>query len=297
MTSGSASDPSDARRRWSDVGSSRRLERPWGGLHHQLLGDPGAPKLLYVNGSGSTVAEIEPLLGPWIERFRLLVFDHRGMGESDVPDAEYSMADLADDVIDLVDAVGWSTFRVFGISFGGMVAQHVAARVPERVERMVLACTSSGGAGGSSYPLHDLYELPVDEQARRFPLVLDTRFTPEFLKTDEVARLILGARRSPTSGERLRGLRLQMNARRHHDAWDALPSITCPVLVAAGATDGLAPPENSRRLAGRLVNSEYREFVGGHPFVWQDRTAVPSLIDFLADRGSPTTDGDSPVNG
>lgn len=285
MTSGSASVPLDPRRRRGGAGGPGRLERPWGGLHHRLLGDPAAPRLLYVNGSGSTLAEIEPLLGPWTERFHLLVFDHRGMGESDVPEAEYSMVDLADDVIALVDAVGWSTFRMIGVSFGGMVAQHVAARVPKRVERLVLACTSSGGAGGSSYPLHELQSLPPDEQARRLPLILDTRFTPEFVERDELARLILGARRRPPEGERSRGLTLQMKARSGHDAWDLLGSIGCPVLVAAGATDGLAPPVNSLRMMERLPRATYREFEGGHMFMWQDRAAVPMLVDFLANDG------------
>lgn len=259
-----------------------RLERSWGALHHRLLGDPDAPRLLYVNGSGSTLAEIEPMLGAWTATFHVLAFDHRGMGESDVPDTEYEMSDLADDVIALVDAVGWDRFRMFGISFGGMVAQHVAARVPDRIERMVLACTSSGGAGGSSYPLHRLYSMPADEQARLLPTILDTRFTPEFVKGDELALLLLGSRRPPAEGERLRGLQLQMRARAGHDAWDVLPVIECPTLVAAGSTDGLAPPENSRRLASRLPHAEFREFVGGHMFMFQDPTAVPVMVAHLS---------------
>lgn len=258
-----------------------RLERPWGGLHYELFGDAAAPRLLYVNGSGSSLAEIEPLLGPWSDEFHLLVFDHRGMGDSEVPSSEYSMSDLADDAIALVDSVSWPSFRMFGISFGGMVAQHVAARVPGRVERLVLACTSSGGAGGSSYPLHELYARPAAEQARSFPTILDTRFTPEFVERDDLARAIVTARRPVPTGERLRGLQLQMEARRHHDAWDLLPAITCPVLVAAGSTDGLAAPENSRRLAERLPLAQYREFDGGHVFMLQDRSAVPTMIDFL----------------
>lgn len=258
------------------------LDLAWGSLHYQLIGDSNAPRLLYINGSGSRVADVMPMLEPFTRRFHVLIFDHRGMGESDVPDAEYSMSDLAGDVIALVDHVGWQTFRLFGISFGGMLAQHVSARIPERIERMVLACTSSGGRGGSSYPLHELYALPDDERARRFPTILDTRFTPEFLADDATARLLLGAPRPTLSGEAKRGLDLQMTARRHHDAYDLLGGISCPVMVAAGATDGIAPPENSRRLAGRLPRATYREFTGGHMFMLQDRSATPAMIEFLA---------------
>lgn len=256
--------------------------RPWGSLHYELLGDEGSPRLLYINGSGSRLADVVPMLGPFAKKFRVLAFDHRGMGESDVPETAYSMSDLADDVIALVDGLGWSRLRVFGISFGGMVAQHVAARIPDRIDRMVLACTSSGGVGGSSYPLHELYALPDDERAEQFPTILDTRFTPEFVANDEMARLLLSAPRPTLTGEAKCGLDLQMNARRHHDAFDLLPSITCPVMVAAGATDGIAPPENSRRLAERLPHATYREFTGGHMFMLQDRSATPVMIKFLA---------------
>lgn len=258
------------------------LDRPWGRLHFDSFGDEQSVRLLYINGSGSRLADIVPMLGPFTKRFQVLAFDHRGMGESSVPENEYAMSDLADDVIVLVDHVGWTRFRVFGISFGGMVAQHVAARIPERIERMVLACTSSGGAGGSSYPLHELYALSDDERAQRFPTVLDTRFTPEFVANDEMARLLLSAPRPMLTGEAKRGLDLQMNARRHHDAFDLLPSISCPVMVAAGATDGIAPPENCQRLAERLPNASCREFTGGHMFMLQDRSATPAIVDFLA---------------
>ena len=64
-----------------------------------------------------------------------------------------------------------------GVSFGGMVAQEFALRHPARVERMVLACTSAGGAGSASYPLHELADLSVEERARRTLRIADTRFT------------------------------------------------------------------------------------------------------------------------
>ena len=57
-------------------------------------------------------------------------------------------------------------------------------------------------------------------------------------------------------------------------------------MVAAGTTDGIAPPENCRRLADRLPNAEYREFTGGHMFMLQDRSATPTMIGFLADNGA-----------
>ena len=69
------------------------------------------------------------------------------------------MADYAADAIGLLDAVGWDRCLLMGTSFGGMVAQELAIRYPDRFERIAMACTSSGGAGGPSYPLHTFHDL------------------------------------------------------------------------------------------------------------------------------------------
>ena len=74
------------------------------------------------------------------------------------------MADFAGDAAALLDHVGWEKANVFGISFGGMVAQELAVTWPERIDRLVLCCTSPGGEGGSSYPLDELATGTLDEQ-------------------------------------------------------------------------------------------------------------------------------------
>src|SRR4051794_13829741 len=83
-------------------------------------------RLLYLNGSGATLATSGILLAPFAERFDLLAHDQRGLGRTTVPAGPYTMADYAADAAALLDAVGWDTCRVVGISFGGMVAQELA---------------------------------------------------------------------------------------------------------------------------------------------------------------------------
>src|ERR1700710_3155635 len=94
------------------------------------------PPLLFCNGSGSTLAGSQPLLTPFRVQFDFVAHDQRGMGLTEIPPTPYTMAQYAADALGLVDAIGWSTFRLVGISFGGMVAQELAVTWPERVERL-----------------------------------------------------------------------------------------------------------------------------------------------------------------
>ena len=242
--------------------------------------------LLFLNGSGATLATTGMLLDPFAARCEVLAHDQRGLGGTSVPAGPYSMADYAADALALLDHVGWATCAVFGVSFGGMVAQELAVTAPERVERLALACTSPGGAGGSSYPLHELADLPAAERAAVGARILDTRFTPEFLAEHPVERSIaelMAARGNvERSGEQLRGEAEQLGARRHHDVWDRLHRIDCPTLIACGRYDGIAPPSNSDAIASRIAGAELRTYDGGHAFFVQDAAALPDLVGFVA---------------
>ena len=96
------------------------------------------PRLLYISGTGGDLRAGRVFEGPLAEAFDLLAYDQRGLGQTDKPDVPYTMADYAEDAAALLDHVGWDRARVIGVSFGGMVSQELAARYPERVERLVL---------------------------------------------------------------------------------------------------------------------------------------------------------------
>jgi pimeloyl-ACP methyl ester carboxylesterase len=242
-------------------------------------------RLLYLNGSGATLAGTAVLLAPFERRFDLLAHDQRGLGETSAPPGPYAMADYAADALALLDHVGWSSCRIVGISFGGMVAQELAVTAPERVERLALLCTSPGGAERSSYPLHELADLPPDERARVGASILDTRFTPEWLATHDadrgLAEMMAARSSAPKGAEQRRGEAEQLEARRHHDVWDRLPRISCPTLVAGGRYDGIAPAANAEAIASQVPGAELRLYEGGHAFFVQDRSAFPEVLDFL----------------
>lgn len=246
------------------------------------------PRLLVFNGSGATVQAAAPMVQKLAERFEVLIHDQRCLGRTTVTDVTESvptMADYAADGAALLDHVGWSTAMVFGISFGGMVAQEFAVTWPERVERLALLCTSAGGAGGSSFPLHTIPDLPADEQQRLRLHLADSRYTPEFLAANPFDRMLVemadAGRAAQKSDAQVRGERLQLLARSGHDVWDRLHRITCPTLVACGEFDALAPPANSAAISGRIAGSVLRSFSGGHAFLWQDREAWPTVVEFL----------------
>jgi 3-oxoadipate enol-lactonase len=249
------------------------------------------PRVLSISGTGGDLRH-NPLRGKGEleQHHEVLMYDQRGLGQTSKPDVPYTMADYADDAVALLDALGWDHAHVVGVSFGGMVAQHVALRHPERVDRLVLACTSSGGAGGSSFDLLQLDSVDAALRSTRWLPLLDTRVD---MTTDPptmppgfapIAEAIASSYGRP-SGDPVAamGARRQLEARADHDVWDDLPHITAPTLVIAGRYDGQAPPENSERMASRIPNARLVLCEGGHVFFMQDPTAWPTVVDFLAE--------------
>jgi pimeloyl-ACP methyl ester carboxylesterase len=244
------------------------------------------PPLLFLNGSGATLATTGMLVTPFVDRLDVVAFDARGLGRTSIPPGPYTMADYADDALALMDDVGWSSARVVGISFGGMVAQQLAVRAPERVEKLALCCTSPGGPDFASYPLHKLTEMPIAEATALGMQLLDTRFTPEYLDANPndrgLAELMASRRTADKSDEEKRGEAEQMGARAGHDVTAQLGAVTAPTFVACGRYDGIAPPKNSEFIASQIPNAELHEYDGGHAFFVQDPKAFPEIMEFLA---------------
>ena len=246
------------------------------------------PPLLFCNGSGATLETSAPMLAPFRERFDVVAHDQRGLGRTSIPEPPYTMAEYAADAMAVVDAVGWDTCRVVGISFGGMVAQELAVTWPERVERLALLCTSPGGAAGASYPLHELADLPTEQRLERSVALLDTRFSPEwFADPDHGAdRALMEMLGRNAAGEKTpdqqRGEAAQLDARSHHDVTDRLARISCPTFVASGEFDGIAPVSNGRAIADRITDAQFHVYSGGHLFMVQDPTAMPDVLEFLS---------------
>lgn len=244
-------------------------------------------RVLWISGTGQDLRNPPSILEtPLGKAFDLVVYDQRGLGRSDKPDAPATMPDYADDAVALLDAIGWPSAHVIGYSFGGMVAQHVAIRHPRYVDRLVLGATSPGGEGGSSYPLHELYALPMEERIRK-QLLLDARLSEARFENPspglkaQMDLMRAGEARRAADPEGAGGLQRQLEARRGHDAWEGLAKLTHPTFVAAGAFDLLAPAQNSRNLAARIPNATLRFYRGGHGFLVEQPEFLDDVIAFL----------------
>ncbi|MFP4667484.1 MAG: alpha/beta fold hydrolase [Desulfobacterales bacterium] len=247
--------------------------------------------MLFLNGTGGDLRR-EPGIfqSPLADRFEILAHDQRGLGQTDRPNIAYSMADYAMDAAALLDALGWDSCSVLGFSFGGMVAQELALRFPHRVRRLVLACTSSGGAGGDSYPLHEFSHLTPEERAVRIIPLLDTRCDAAWqaanpnqfkeLVNQMVADAMIGA---DEPGRKVGALR-QLEARIGHDAYDRLPNLQMPVFICGGRYDGIVPVSNLEAIREQVPNARLELFEGGHRFLLQDPRAYEQISDFLLDK-------------
>ena len=246
------------------------------------------PPLLNISGSGNDLRRSPASILPVNRAFETLSYDQRGLGQTSKPESDYTMVDYADDAAALIRSLGWARCHVMGTSFGGMVALNLAVRHPELIDRLVLCCTSPGGEA-ASYPLHELGRLDPDEAFAMRCRLTDRRFDPA---ADEPIPglggyydVMVEQSKLPPDPEQMAGLARQLRARAGHDVVGDLASIDHPTLVCAGQYDDIAPVANSELIADRMPNATLRVFDGGHPFLIQDRTAFPAIIEFLESSG------------
>ncbi len=260
-------------------------------LYYEELGK-GSPLVMIMGYAASSAFWDPGLVEELSKHHRTIVFDNRGIGQSDRPDVEYTMKMIAEDTAGLMDALGIESAHILGQSMGGMIAQEFALNYPEKVKSLILCCTTCGG--GKVPPIrHELYMevyaipgLSMEEFIRGTSRFL---FSPEFIKdnperVEEWVHMLVGQEPPGVSwDDELATLGKQAAAIGMFDTFDRLPNIKVPTLVMAGEKDILIPPENSRILAERIPNSQLITFAGsGHDFLREVKDKViPKLLEFL----------------
>jgi 3-oxoadipate enol-lactonase len=241
--------------------------------------------LLFIHGLAYDRLGWGPLPTLLAQDFHTVLFDNRGVGDSDVPDGPYTMEQLAGDAVAVLDAAGIESAHVFGVSLGGFIAQEIALTHPERVRKLVLCSTSPGGANAFPMPARGVDAFTrfaaMDREAGLRLMVENSlgdhavRERPELVEEVYAYRL----ERAPT----VAAWQAQFAASQGHDAYERLPSIAAPTLVIHASADTVIDARNGELLAERIPGARIERVPDrGHLVMWQEgERLAPIVRDFL----------------
>lgn len=252
------------------------------GIAFRFDGPADAPVLLLSNSLGTDMGMWVPQMAAWTQHARVLRYDQRGHGASDVPAGAYSLDRLGRDVLELLDALRLEAVDFCGLSLGGMTGQWLGVRAPERVRRLVLANTSSYMGPPSSW------DARIDAVRRTglAPIVdvsVERWFTPEF------------AARAGEAIEPIRTMLLRTDAQgyvgccaaiRDMDMRPAVRLIDVPTLVIGGDRDPATPPKHSKALSQAIPRAKLSMLDAAHLSNIEQPAGFATLVgDFLIHAG------------
>lgn len=218
--------------------------------------------------------------------FKVITFDNRGSGKTDKPDIDYSTEMLARDTFCLLQELGIKKSHIFGISFGGMIAQRFAHMYPETTDGLVLGATMPSFDRFAPLPetIETLQASSFAAPAESIQIVMSLFFTSKFLNDNpEVSEQVKNIMLKEKEEQSLDILYRQMGAAVEHNMLEEVKLITAPTLVICGDQDLIAPVENSRYLADRIPDSTLAVLPGGYHAFWIERAseACTLIKDFL----------------
>jgi 3-oxoadipate enol-lactonase len=248
-------------------------------LAWERLGE--GPPLLLIHGLGYARWGWEPVVEPLSRSFDVILFDNRGIGESDAPPGPYTAAELAGDAVQVLDEAGVARAHVVGTSLGGMVAQELALGRPERVEKLVLACTTPGGPKAFPMPRRTVELMQARATLREY---VENALEPD--PRPELVDRILEHRERTAQG--FEPWAAQAAAGAAFDVYDMVGELTAPTLVQHGDGDVVVDPRNGDLLAELIPGARLSTYPGcGHLFMWQEpQRFVRELEEFLRGVGS-----------
>jgi 3-oxoadipate enol-lactonase len=256
------------------------------GLHYESTGS--GPAVLLVMGLGLPAAAWWRTIPVLARSLRVIAFDNRGSGRSDCPPGPYSTAEMAADGVAVLDAAGVERAHVYGISLGGMIAQEIALRHPDRVGALVLGATSAGGEAATppdADTMAFLQRRPAmpDEEARwaSVPYLYSAR-----TRTERADRIGEDLARRRSFAFHAAGYIAQLMAAMGHDVGARLGGIAAPTLVLHGMEDRMVPPDNGRALAAAIPGAELRLLEGAaHQYATDQPSVDDDVLRFLATHG------------
>ncbi len=228
--------------------------------HHDVTGPEDAPVLVLSNSLGTTLDMWNPQVKPLSERFRLIRYDMRGHGGSEIPDGQWSIDDLGGDVLDLLDHLGIEQAHFAGISLGGMVTLWLGINAPERVGRLVPICTSAKLGPASNWVDR---AKTVREQGTE--AIVDATMERWFTEAYRSKHPLTGLKAMFT-GIDDEGYARCCGVIERMDLTDGLPNIRATTLVVAAAQDPATPPEPHTNIIVSAIPGAHRAIIdpGAH---------------------------------
>ena len=214
---------------------------------------------------------------------RVILFDNRGMGRSDVPAGPYTIRQMARDAVAVLEAAGVASAHVIGASMGGMIAQELALRYPARVKRLLLACTSHGGllARWPRFVRPKGFKWGEAERLERERAIIPLLYS----QTTPATRIEEDLAVRCQCGWTYKGFLNQFGGILLWSSYLRLPSLRVPTLVVHGDQDRLIPPSNGRVVAARIPKARFRLIRdAGHILTTDQPEACQDLmLEFTSD--------------
>ena len=252
-------------------------------MYYEVHGE-GEPLLLIMGLGGDLTGWIFQTL-EFSKQYRVIVFDNRGVGRSDAPDTPYSTELMADDAAGLLNALDIDKAHILGLSMGGMIAQELALKYPQRVKSLILATTAACPHSTNKHVLDTWTRMALEGVSveTRFREQLPWIFTDKFFDNPELVQLALNTKLANPDPQPAYAYTRQVAACLEHDARDRLGQITAPTLVLVGKEDILLPIQMSEELAAGIPNAELVVLEGGgHGFLVEIAGKFNrAVLDFL----------------
>ena len=221
-------------------------------MHHEVAGPADAPVLVLSNSLGTDLAMWDTQVDALAKHLRVVRYDTRGHGDSPVPPGPYTLEDLGRDVLELLDHLGVQRASLCGVSLGGMTGMWLAAHAPQRIDRLVLCCTSAYLPPAAAWAQRAATVRDAGSTAVVADAVLARWLTPDGLAADAARRARLRSMLLATPAEGYAGC---CDAIERLDERADLASIVAPTLVVGAAQDPATPPEHQQAIADAVAGA------------------------------------------
>jgi 3-oxoadipate enol-lactonase len=243
-------------------------------IHYLLEGPASAPVLAFSNSLGTNYSMWDSQTEEFRKKFRILRYDTRGHGQSSVTPGIYSIEQLGNDMIRLLDTLRLDRVHFCGLSMGGMIGMWLGANAPERLDKLVLSNTAAKIGTAESWNAR-IEMVRKDGMKKVAAAVLERWFTPSFRMNAPAAVALVQHMLEETDPE---GYASCCAAVRDFDYREKLDGICCPTLVISGTHDAATTPTDGQFLADHIAGAQYAELNAAHLSNVEDRENFSSRL-------------------